>query len=259
MSRVADIDIVQRRLEYPLSADAVYWRIGQTSRAETWAQGGGKPWATCLAYVDARAVRRRLTEVLGLDGWQTRMERFADPTAPSAAPATKEDKRDRAESGFICTLRCRLAGEWVERADTSDDTEQEAVKGGASKALVRAAANFGVGEYLYGLGRSYAEIVPDRTAGSHWQAPSAKAGTPAFSWLAPALPAWALPVPIAQEELAALLAEAAKHGQEVADVAEWCLDRYGVPLEALEGFLAADAVDWWRDRSRGAAGEERNP
>jgi len=233
VSRVTDIDIVQRRLEYPLPPDAVYWRIGQCG------EKAGKVWATCLAYLDARAVRRRLTEVLGMDGWQTRMERFADAAGGA---------------GFVCTLSCRIADEWVERADTSDDTDIEAVKGGASKALVRAAANFGVGEYLYGLGRAYAQI---NEVGEHYQ--PGKGGGPGWRWDAPELPAWAQPRYMDLRDQQSLQRAGLALGWQPADVEDWCRDRYGVPADRLEEWLAEDALHWFADRKRDAAGQEAKP
>lgn len=224
--RVNDPDIVQRRLEWPLPGEAVYWRIGQTG------VHNGKPWATALAYIDARAVRRRLTEILGPAGWQTSMARFADAAGGA---------------GFVCTLRCRIGGEWIERADTSDDTDMEAVKGGASKALVRAAANFGLGEYLYGLGRTYANIVDAGTKGAHQQ--KGKDGS-YFAWAAPALPSWALPKTIPPATQAELCEAGLRCGWDAGEVCSWCLDRYGVALDALELFLADDALAWMADRAK---------
>lgn len=95
-------------------------------------------------YVDARAVRRRLNEVLGPHNWQS------DITL----------KTDGAE----CALSIKINGEWVTKTDVSDYTQIEATKGGASKALIRAAVNWGIGEYLYDVH----QVWPIKLVGNRW-------------------------------------------------------------------------------------------
>lgn len=226
MLRVSNIEMVQKRLEYPLPANAVYWRIGQTGESTK------GPWATALAYLDARAVRRRLTEIFGLAGWQTRMDRFGGSDG----------------HGFICRLEVCIDGEWIERADTSDDTAIEAVKGGASKALVRAATNFGVGEYLYGLGRNYVQIVEKKRG-----AKFAKVNGNPIWWEPPMLPQWALPKfapPADQQEI---VDAGARLGMDTLATAEWVQARYGVTLDYLEPFCADDAVAFLAARAKDSA------
>jgi hypothetical protein len=81
-----------------------------------------------LLHVDARAVRRRLNEVVG-HNWQTKMF----PVTPG---------------GMICELE--VLG--VVRADAAGESNFAGVKGAASGALKRAAINHGIGEYLYEAG-----------------------------------------------------------------------------------------------------------
>lgn len=87
--------------------------------------GGGQQ----LAYVDARDVMKRLDDVVGTENWQ--------------------DKYIAVDGGFVCELSLRIDGEWITKSNGANNTKVEAVKGGISGALKRAAVNFGVGRYLY--------------------------------------------------------------------------------------------------------------
>ena len=80
-------------------------------------------------YVDARAVRRRLNDVVGSQNWETKVKLQTD--------------------GVECSLGIKIGGQMVWKSDVSQYTEIEGTKGGASKALIRAATNWGIGEYLY--------------------------------------------------------------------------------------------------------------
>jgi len=139
----------------PFPAKDVQWRIGSTSEA--------KQRGLVLAYLDARAVQRRLDEVFGWDGW-------------TAEYRTMNGK------GVLCRLSVRVDGGWVHKEDGADTTDIEATKGGISDAFKRVAASgFGIGRYLYDLPSQWVEIE--------------KRGR---SWVIarnaiPALPAWALP------------------------------------------------------------------
>lgn len=123
MSRAAE-DALLKQLKNPFEAKFVKWRVGRTSKDKT--------KATALAYLDAREVMKRLDDVCGVGGWQTKFTEI--------------------NNGFICELSLRMPnGEWVTKSDAADQTDIEAVKGGASSALKRAAAVWGVGRYLYYL------------------------------------------------------------------------------------------------------------
>jgi len=110
------------QLKRPFPAGAIKWRIGQTTK------DGSK--AMALAYLDAREVYRRLDDVCGVGGWQ--------------------DKLIEIKDGFICELSIKMpSGEWITKTDSADFTDIESIKGGASSAVKRAAAVWGVGRYLY--------------------------------------------------------------------------------------------------------------
>jgi len=116
-------DALLRQLKEPFSADYVKWRIGQISRDCT--------KATAFAYLDTREVYKRLDDVCGIGGWQ--------------------DKIIEIDGGFICELSLLIDGVWITKSDAANYTDIEAIKGGASSALKRAAAVWGIGRYLYYL------------------------------------------------------------------------------------------------------------
>ena len=103
-------------LKRPFPVAKLKWRRGQGGSGE-------------LVYITARDVMDRLDEVFGPGGWQTRYEFIG--------------------GRMICNLSCRIAGEWVTKADGADDTQIESEKGGISSALKRAPVLLGIGRYLY--------------------------------------------------------------------------------------------------------------
>jgi hypothetical protein len=153
---------VAAQLARPFPAHDIEWRV-QSSGTKT----DGTPWAKVLAYVTARGIMERLDLVLGIGGW-------AD--AYTVGPG----------GGVVCRLSCKIDGEWVTKEDGAENTDVEAVKGGLSSALKRAAVKFGVGRYLYRLEEGWA-VISDRgeysakTKEGNW-----------FRWSPPALPAWAV-------------------------------------------------------------------
>lgn len=93
-----------------------------------WRQGGG---GTTLAYIDARDVMKRLDDVLGVAGWQT--------------------KQHEVTGGFICELGVKIDQEWIWKSNGANNTKIEPIKGGMSSAEKRAAVEWGIGRYLYYL------------------------------------------------------------------------------------------------------------
>lgn len=161
-----------KKLGEPFDPKEIDWRIGQAGSKDN------KPWAKVLAYIDARAVMDRLDAVVGPENWK---ERYWKEGA-----------------GWMCGLSIRVGGEWVEKVDGSEETDIEGFKGGISKALVRAGVKWGIGRYLYNLGDGWAQIVAAGTKAARFQN-AKKDGKydgqnyPAFNWLPPILPDWAIP------------------------------------------------------------------
>ena len=157
------IGINLKDLSHPFDASEIEWRVGQCGKNERGI------WATCLAYVSARAIMDRLDYVCGPENW-------------------KASYRIIGGEGVICELSIRTnEGDWVTKEDGAEKTEIESFKGGISSALKRAGSVWGIGRYLYGLDQGFATIVP--SGGNYGKT---KDGT-SFHWKPPALPAWALP------------------------------------------------------------------
>lgn len=154
------------KLKEPFAESDIEWRLQSCGKIN------GNFWAKPLAYITSRAVQERLDEVCGPDGWQSSIEKQGD--------------------AYLCTLSIRVdhddgSTEWISRTDGADSTDIEAVKGGISGAIKRAAVLFGVGRYLYNLKDSWAEITPSgRFSGQTKEKER-------FRWNPPELPSWALP------------------------------------------------------------------
>jgi hypothetical protein len=157
-------------LKVPFPADDVEWRVGQSGIAN------GKIWATALAYVTNRAIMERLDEAVGPQNWKNEYCR---------AP----------EGGILCGLSIRIEQEWVTKWDGAENTQIEAVKGGLSDAMKRAAVQWGIGRYLYNLPRTMARIADDndRSAPHRGEVKDHTGKKIPFRWYAPSLPDWALP------------------------------------------------------------------
>ncbi|MEM8556947.1 MAG: Rad52/Rad22 family DNA repair protein [Bacteroidota bacterium] len=118
-----------RSLAEPFPADAIEWKPGTTTR-------DGKK-ALAMAYLTSRAIMDRLDEVCGPANWRNEF-------APGPG------------GGIVCGLSIIVArddrhGEWITKWDGAENTDVESVKGGLSNATKRAAVQWGIGRYLYGL------------------------------------------------------------------------------------------------------------
>ena len=115
---------IEEQLKAPFSMSDLEWRIGNTFKQ------GEK--GNLLAYIDARAIMERLDKVFGVEGWDKELS--------------------YSEKGVTCTLICRTEdGKVFRKSDAAEYTDVSPIKGGASGALKRAAANLGIGRYLYDL------------------------------------------------------------------------------------------------------------
>ena len=141
----------------------IEWRLQQCGKTKE-----GKIWGMALAYVTNRAIMNRLDEVCGPENWKNEFK---------AAP----------DGGILCSISIKVGDEWVTKWDGAENTDIEAVKGGLSSAMKRAAVQWGIGRYLYKLGESW---INSNENGAYRG--KTKDGT-IFKWDAPNLPAWALP------------------------------------------------------------------
>lgn len=141
----------------------IEWRLQQCGKGKN-----DKIWGMALAYVTNRAIMNRLDEVCGPENWKNEFK---------AAP----------DGGILCGISIKIGDEWVTKWDGAENTDIEAVKGGLSGSMKRAAVQWGIGRYLYKLEESW---INANENGAYRG--KTKDGT-TFKWDAPALPAWALP------------------------------------------------------------------
>jgi hypothetical protein len=114
-----------------------------------------------FTYVQARAIQNRLDNILGGQNWYD---------VYTAGPA----------GGVICSLSLRLGGEWITKQGMAENTQIEAVKGGESEALKRAAYKWGIGRYLYEMPEAWCEAMVK--------------GKGVVPTERPTLPTWAYPI-----------------------------------------------------------------
>lgn len=132
------------QLDEPFAAEDIEWRIQQSGKTRD-----GKVWALVLAYVTNRAIMKRLDDVCGKAGW-------------------RNEYRDIPNNGGVeCGISIKIDSEWVTKWDAAENTQVEAVKGGRSGAMKRAAVQWGIGRYLYNLEEGFAQISSDKKQGWH--------------------------------------------------------------------------------------------
>lgn len=150
-------------LKKPFPEKDIEWRL------QSCGEKNGKIWGMCLAYVTNRAIQNRLDEVVGPENWKNEFVKGPD-------------------GGILCGISIKCNGEWVTKWDGAENTQIEAVKGGLSGAMKRAASTgWGIGRYLYSLEEGWAEVsdkgqFSGKTKEGKW-----------FKWNPPKLPSWALP------------------------------------------------------------------
>lgn len=157
-------------LDDPFAIEDIEWRVQQCGVASS------GPWAMVLCYVTNRAIMKRLDEVCGKAGWRNEF---------LPAPG----------GGVMCGISIKVDGEWITKWDAAENTQVEAVKGGISGAMKRAAVQWGIGRYLYLLEERFAVCSTERN--NSWKKASFKdKQTNKFMniwWETPTLPEWALP------------------------------------------------------------------
>ncbi len=152
----------------------IEWRIGQAGKKDD-----GTIWAKAFAYITNRAIQERLDEVVGPANWKNKFKAWEVGTP-----------------GVMCGLALKIADEWVTKWDGAEQSDMEALKGGLSGAMKRAAVQWGIGRYLYDLPEGWAKVGPQ---GAHFASGvkvKQKGGGEervSFKWDPPDLPKWALP------------------------------------------------------------------
>jgi len=154
---------ILEQLQAPFEPKDIEWRV---QRAMSTQKG---PKAVVLAYVTNRAIMNRLDEVFGVGNWKNEYKEWRD-------------------KGVLCGISAKVNDEWVTKWDGAEETNIEAVKGGFSGSMKRAAVQWGIGRYLYNLEETWVDIQ-DR--GQNY-INDKKANVKGY-WNDPALPYWALP------------------------------------------------------------------
>ena len=155
------------RLKDPFLECDVEWRV------QTAGQGRKGLWAIVVPYITNRAVMDRLDDVCGQPNWHNEY---------CNAP----------EGGVLCGISIYIAerDQWVTKWDGADNTQIDATKGGLSGSMKRAAAQWGIGRYLYNLSEGFANI---HEGGRNRQGENPRKSLPKFKWDPPKMPKWALP------------------------------------------------------------------
>jgi hypothetical protein len=129
---MAQSKTITQLLKAPFDPFDIEWRVQSVGKT-----GGGKLWAIVIPYVTNRAIQERLDEVCSVEGWKNE---FTD------TPNSK---------GVLCGISIKFKNgeneEWITKFDGAEETAVEAVKGGLSSAMKRAAVQWGIGRYLYRL------------------------------------------------------------------------------------------------------------
>lgn len=171
---------IEQRLQEPFEADQIEWRVQSQGQSKAKGQNEqGKVWCQVLAYVDARALQKRLDDVFGAFGWSDSYEPLGED--------------------FICTLEAEYNGKKISKQNGASKTQVEGFKGGISNSFKRVCASgFGIGRYLYDLDVTFAETtLENKSKDSEWKRGSfkPKGGNQyiTYYWRIPKLPKECLP------------------------------------------------------------------
>lgn len=163
-----------KELSKPFPLKDIEWRVQRAMRT----QRGDK--AIVLPYITNRAIMTRLDEVFGPGNWKNEFTEWRD-------------------NGVLCGISAKIDGEWVTKRDGAEETQVEAVKGGFSGSMKRAAVQWGIGRYLYDLEESWVDV---KEKGEVYIKSKIKVnGKDEYIqgyWNKPSLPAWAIPSPEGQ-------------------------------------------------------------
>lgn len=125
-------------LTTPFPEDCLEWRVQRTGLNRH-----GNIYAGIVPYLSGAAVKDRLDTVCGFGGWQNQF-------------------RPGPCGGIMCGIGIKIGDEWVWKWDGAENTDVEAVKGGFTDALKRAAVQWGIGRYLHKMSKVYAIVSDER-------------------------------------------------------------------------------------------------
>ena len=137
-----------KKLNEPFAPEDVEWFIGVTTRDKT--------KGLAIPFITNRAVMDRLDEVCGVDGWKNEFKQI------KAESTTTPDGTIANKTSHLCgiSIWSETRHEWITKWDGAEESDIEALKGGLSSAMKRAAVQVGIGRYLYKLESPWVEIEP---------------------------------------------------------------------------------------------------
>ncbi len=124
-------DFNLRRLQHYFSNADIEWKPVSFTR--------DKRRAMAVPYVTNRAIMDRLDQVCGPENWCNQY-------------------REGPDGGVLCGLSIRVGDEWITKWDGASNTDIQAVKGGLSASMRRAAVQWGIGRYLYRLPAQWVSV-----------------------------------------------------------------------------------------------------
>ena len=122
-----------KRLREPFGNRGIEWKIQVTTQ--------DKSRGMAVAYVDARAVQKRLDEVVGPFNWKNVYSLWHDNSQICGISIFNADRN-----------------EWVTKFDGAENSDFEPIKGGLSDSFKRAAIVWGIGRYLYEMEGVWVDI-----------------------------------------------------------------------------------------------------
>ena len=118
---------IKQELAKPFAPEDLEWRLQQTI--------ADKQCGLAVPYVTNRAIQDRLDDVVGPENWHNEFK-------PWHGNGKKESQ--------ICGISIYFEGRgFVTKWDGAEDTDIEAIKGGLSDSMKRAAVQWGIGRVLY--------------------------------------------------------------------------------------------------------------
>ncbi len=120
-----------KRLQHYFSNGDIEWKPVSFTR--------DKRRAMAVPYLSNRAIMDRLDHVCGPENWRNQF-------------------REGPDGGVLCGLSIRVGDEWITKWDGASNTEIEAVKGGLTASMRRAAVQWGIGRYLYRLPAQWVSV-----------------------------------------------------------------------------------------------------
>ena len=122
-----------KRLREPFGGREIEWKIQVTSQ--------DKQRGMAVAYMDARAVQKRLDEIVGPFNWKNVYSLWHDNSQICGISIFYDERK-----------------EWVTKFDGAENSDFEPIKGGLSDSFKRAASVWGIGRYLYEMEGVWVEI-----------------------------------------------------------------------------------------------------